>query len=307
MGGTLSRLIAGSALVGAGCVAYGTFYEAQAFVVRRYDVPVLPAGRRPLRVLHISDLHLLPCQKRKQAFLRSLAELEPDLVVNTGDNHSSPASLPVLAECLDGLLDVPGVYVFGSNDYRGPTKKTPMSYFMPGLPASSPAELDWRGLHALFQGRGWRNVMGARARFEIKGTTIEVRGCDDVHDGRDDYAKAAGPASAGVDVSCGVIHAPYTSLLDRLVRDGVDLVMAGHTHGGQVCVPFYGALVTNCDLDRKRAKGLSTWTADGRSAALEVCAGLGTSPYAPFRFACRPEVSLLTLRPRDWHAADDVR
>jgi predicted MPP superfamily phosphohydrolase len=78
----------------------------------------------------------------------------------------------------------------------------------------------------------------------------------------------------------------------------VDLIMAGHTHGGQVCVPFYGALTTNCDLDAARAKGLSSHTYGGHTSALHVSAGLGTSPYAPYRFACRPEASLLTLVPR---------
>jgi predicted MPP superfamily phosphohydrolase len=68
--------------------------------------------------------------------------------------------------------------------------------------------------------------------------------------------------------------------------------MAGHTHGGQLCLPFYGALVTNCDLDRSRVKGVSRW---GAQTALHVSAGIGTSPFAPFRFCCRPEATLLTL------------
>ena len=81
-------------------------------------------------------------------------------------------------------------------------------------------------------------------------------------------------------------------MLDRFAADGYQLVMAGHTHGGQLCLPFYGAIVTNCDLDRSRAKGASRWGAD---TALHVSAGIGTSPFAPFRFCCRPEATLLTL------------
>lgn len=290
----LTRLAAGSALVGAGCVAYGTLVEAQAFTVRRYDVPVLPRGHEPIRVLHVSDLHLLGWQRRKQEFLRSLAQLEPDLVVDTGDNHGEPGMIGVLEDSLGALLDVPGVYVFGSNDYHPPSKKTPFSYFTQRRHAVT-GELDWQGLHAMLQRHGWHDVMGTRVTLDIKGTRIEVRGCDDVHIGRDDYDQAAGPAAPGTDLALGVIHAPYAHLLDRVVADDVELVLAGHTHGGQVCVPGYGALVTNCDLDRHRAKGLSTWTDGERTSFLEVSAGLGTSPYAPFRFACRPEVTLLTL------------
>ena len=98
-------------------------------------------------------------------------------------------------------------------------------------------------------------------------------------------------------------HAPYQRILERMSAEGVDLVLAGHTHGGQLCVPGFGALVTNCDLDRSRASGLSQWP--GRPGApraadpmhLHVSAGLGTSPYTPVRIACRPEAALLTLVP----------
>jgi predicted MPP superfamily phosphohydrolase len=83
-------------------------------------------------------------------------------------------------------------------------------------------------------------------------------------------------------------------VIDAFVDDGFRLVVSGHTHGGQLRVPGYGALVTNCGLDRTRARGLSRWR-DG--AWLHVSAGLGTSPYAPVRFACPPEATLLTLVP----------
>ena len=102
-------------------------------------------------------------------------------------------------------------------------------------------------------------------------------------------------------LTLGVTHAPYRRVLDAFVDRGADLMLAGHTHGGQVCVPGYGALVTNCDIPRDQVKGVSTWTHDGRTATLEVSAGLGTSIYAPVRFACRPEATLLTLT-----AAPDV-
>ena len=95
----------------------------------------------------------------------------------------------------------------------------------------------------------------------------------------------------------GLVDRQDVRVLDGLTRDGYDLVMAGHTHGGQLCVPFYGALVTNCDLDTERVKGLHEHTADGRRSLLHVSAGLGTSRFAPVRFACRPEASLLTLLP----------
>jgi predicted MPP superfamily phosphohydrolase len=94
------------------------------------------------------------------------------------------------------------------------------------------------------------------------------------------------------------MHSPEPRLLDQFAADGYDLLLAGHTHGGQLCLPGYGTLVTNCGIDRKRARGLHRHPVDGQ-AWLHVSAGLGTSPWAPARFACRPEASLLTLVPRD--------
>src|SRR5690606_15753582 len=95
----------------------------------------------------------------------------------------------------------------------------------------------------------------------------------------------------------GVTHAPYRRVLDAFTTQGADLVLAGHTHGGQVRVPGLPALVTNCDIPRRQAQGVSQWHGARRSAWLNVSAGLGTSIYAPVRFACPPEAVVLTLVP----------
>jgi predicted MPP superfamily phosphohydrolase len=124
---------------------------------------------------------------------------------------------------------------------------------------------------------------------------VELVGTDDPHIYRDRYDEVSGPADRAADLRLGVTHAPYRRVLDGMVRDGFELILAGHTHGGQLCVPGVGALVTNCDLPRQQAKGLSRHEFGGRTSWLHVSAGLGTSPYAPVRFACPPEATLLTL------------
>ena len=98
----------------------------------------------------------------------------------------------------------------------------------------------------------------------------------------------------------GVAHAPYLRVLDQYAADGYDAILAGHTHGGQLCLPFNRALVTNCDLDRPARRGCSRHPAasapgDPGSSWLHVSAGAGTSPYVPLRFCCRPEATLVTL------------
>ncbi len=96
-------------------------------------------------------------------------------------------------------------------------------------------------------------------------------------------------------VRIGVVHAPYQHVLGQLLDRGSGLILAGHTHGGQVRVPGVGALTANCDLPVSQARGLSVWYDAEHAAFLNVSAGLGASIYAPIRLACRPEASLLTL------------
>lgn len=294
----IGRLAGRLALVAAGCVGYG-FVEARQFQVRRADVPILPADAPALRVLHVSDIHLALRQRYKLDFVRALAGLEPDLVVTTGDNICEPEAIEPLMAAWGRLLHVPGVFVFGSNDYTAPTFTNPLGYLVrPTSPGDGRrTNLPTAELAAAMSSGGWQNLNHARATIEVLGVRLEFRGTDDAHLGRDDYAEVAGPATPGTDVSVGVTHAPYLRLLDAMTADGVQLILAGHTHGGQVCVPGYGALVTNCDLDTARAKGLHRHDVGDQHAWLNVSAGMGSSPYAPYRFACPPEVTLLTLRP----------
>ena len=302
---TLGWGVGAGAAAGLATFAYSAGFEVRNFVVRRVEVPVLPPGHRPLRVLHISDLHLMPYQGMKRRWLASLADLEPDLVVNTGDNMGHMESVAPLVEGFGRLLDVPGVFVFGSNDYFAPTVRNPFWYLLPddGSRNITSPKLPWPDLRAAFERRGWTDLTNTSARLSVRGTSVAFVGVDDPHLKYDDLESVAGPAPADVDLRIGVAHAPYLRVLDQFARDGYDLTLAGHTHGGQVCLPVKGALVTNCDLDTGRAKGLHRHPADSRpgdpgSSWLHVSAGAGTSPYAPIRLCCRPEATLLTLGPR---------
>jgi uncharacterized protein len=301
----VTRALALGALVGAAGVVYSAGYESRAYTLRRVEMPVLPSGSAPLKVLHLSDIHMTPGQAKKQQWLRSLAALEPDLVVNTGDNLAHMKSVPVILESLGGLLDVPGVFVMGSNDYFSPSLRNPLRYLLPddGQRNVHTAKLPWRDLRAGFESRGWVDLSNRRDRVELAGLRFAFAGVDDPHLEYDDLQSVAGAADPEADVRVAVAHAPYLRVLDAFARDGYDAIFAGHTHGGQVCLPWKGALVTNCDLDPARAKGLHRHPADSEpgdegSSWLHVSAGLGTSPYAPVRFACRPEASLVTLTAR---------
>ncbi len=303
----LLRATAAATAAGVAGIGYAGLVERNLFTLRRATVPVLPRGIPPLRILQITDLHLMPDQRRKVAWVRSLAGLAPDLVVNTGDNIAHADSIDVILHGLGPLLELPGVFVLGSNDYFAPKFKNPARYLMKdsrrGL-ATTP-RLPVERLVAGMREAGWTDLTNARARLPVGRADVEFVGVDDPHLDYDRYGEVAGPADPGATVTVGVVHAPYQRVLDAMTADGAGLVIAGHTHGGQLCLPGVGALVTNCDLDRRRAKGVSRWwpgagstpsrLAPGDAAYLHVSAGLGTSPMAPARFACRPEATLLTL------------
>ncbi len=280
-------------------LTYATAYEARAFTLREVSVPVLPARSTPLRVLHLSDTHMTPGQHKKQRWLRGLAELEPDLVINTGDNLAHMDAVPSVLAAYGDLLDIPGAFVFGSNDYFEPHLKNPVRYLFGGTGTDGSRlrtvpDLPFEDLRKAFTQRGWTDLNNCHASLEVAGVRLAFVGVDDPHLGYDQLDDK--PADPTADLAIGVAHAPYLRVLDRWNTQGYPLIMAGHTHGGQLCVPFYGALVTNCDLDRARAKGLHQHQVDGHDPSwLHVSAGLGTSPYTPVRFACRPEATLLTL------------
>lgn len=298
----MKRVVTTAGLVAAGALAWG-LAEAQAFTVRQVSAPVLKPGSRPVRILHISDLHMTPQQKRKQAWVRSLAAFRPDLVINTGDNLADIDAVPSVLNALEPLLEFPGVFVHGSNDYYAPRPKNPFTYFSaPTEVRGDEDEHDTEALTAGMEGAGWLNLNNARGQLEIMGSQLSFVGVDDPHLERDAMPE---PDSDRGDLRIGVMHAPYLRALGALFGDGAEVLIAGHTHGGQVCVPGVGALVTNCDLDTSRASGLHGWPGarpdqpgGEDSAWLHVSAGVGTSPYAPVRFACRPEATMLTLMPR---------
>lgn len=316
-----ARALAGTALLGAGVLGYA-LVEARMPVLRRVDVPVLAAGEEPLTILHLSDLHLTDRTEDRVEWVRALAGLHPDVVVNTGDNLSFASGMEPLRRALEPFLGLPGAFVMGDHDYRATTFKLPARYLRADPRAGDDpqaearvAALPWREVRDLQTSGGWADLCNARGAIAVRGRRIDLVGVDDPHAERDAYPAPSEDSRepavraravrgrTGRPLRIGATHAPYQRILASMSAEGVDLVLAGHTHGGQLCVPGFGALVTNCDLDRSRASGLSRWPGrpGGPRAAdpmyLHVSAGLGTSPYTPVRIACRPEATLLTLVP----------
>src|SRR3984893_6182839 len=293
----MRTLVPVTVAAGAVGIGYAAVIERNWFALRRFQIPILPPGTSPLRVLHISDAHLTPGRKRLMSWIRSLDDLDPHVVVNTGDSISHPESVRYFLDALGPLLDRPGVFVLGSNDMYAPKPFNPARYLWgPSFrwhERKSP-DLPWEKLRDDMAAAGWVDLDNQRGRLAVGGLDIALAGVHDSHIKKDRYDQVAGQADPAADLRVGVMHSPEPRLLDQFTADGYELLLAGHTHGGQLCLPFYGTLVTNCGIDRERARGLHRHPADGQ-AWLHVSGGLGTSPCAPARFAGRPEASLLTL------------
>lgn len=292
------------AAAGLGCVAYGALIERNWFTIRRESLNILPAGSAPFRILHLSDIHMNIGQRTKTEWLHSLAGLKPDLVVNTGDNLTHPKAIDPLLAALEPLMQFPGVFVPGSNDYYAPRLNNPAVYLRgpSKMPLKrQPQHLDTERMHTGFGAGGWVNLTNRNQSLVLNGIRFDFSGVDDPHLKRERYA---GWPQGTVDqedsphLKVAVAHAPYQRVLDHFTEDGADLLLAGHTHGGQLCIPGYGAIVSNCDLPTWRAKGLHDWESRGRTTPVNVSGGIGTSRFAPVRFACRPEAVVLELRAR---------
>jgi predicted MPP superfamily phosphohydrolase len=286
-------------------IIWSTCIERFWFAVKRSEIRVLPAGSQDIVVLHISDIHMAPWQNYKQRWIPRLNDkVKPDLVINTGDNLGHARGIKPVLDALNPLTGIPGVFVNGSNDLYAPAKRNPLQYLL--HPSERHREedgnlrLDTDLLNAGFTSFGWHEVNNTAKAMTVNGTRISFIGTDDPHELRDDAVNAITELQKldKADLVIGVTHAPYLRILEEL--SSADLVFAGHTHGGQVCWPFWGrALVTNCDLPTKYARGLHQVPLKNKKLWLNVCAGLGHSIYAPVRLACRPEVRVITLKAKN--------
>ncbi|HWL02581.1 MAG TPA: metallophosphoesterase [Microbacteriaceae bacterium] len=295
------------AAAGLAAFAWGALIERNRYQVRPEILPVLAPGSRTITILHLSDLHMAPWQREKQDWLARIASItEPDLVITTGDLLGHEDGLSGVRRAFEPFLArrTPGAFVHGSNDYFAPRAINPFAYFAGPSRAEERGRLDTAGLETFLQDQlGWFDVAEQARAIELRGSSLELIGVDDPHLGLDrldrlpqlvEEMREVKPEDQPA-VTLALAHAPYRRVLDAFTTQGADVIFAGHTHGGQVRIPGLPALVTNCDIPREQAQGLSTWTHARRTAWLEVSAGIGTSIYAPVRFACPPEAVVLTL------------
>lgn len=275
-------------VIGVLCVAYGVTVERTWFRAARYRLELLPPDApAPLSILHLSDIHFLRSDRAKRRFMASLPRA--DICVLTGDIVGEPEAAEAAVAALRPVRGrLASWFVLGSNDYFAPQPLNYAAYFTwrrhrhrDGIRGRSEA------LVAQLEADGWIHLKNRKMSFASDGVRLEVVGMDDPHIERHDLrvAPRRDPDSLGL----AIVHSPEP--VPELAGLGYDLILTGHTHGGQVRLPFIGALVTNSTIPTRLCMGLSRLG----GTLLHVSPGLGTSKYAPFRFLCRPEATTIEL------------
>ncbi len=286
----LSRILLALASIAVLCIVYGVAIERRAYRLVRRGLAILPAdGPEVVTVLHLSDLHFVTDDPRKHAFLASIPRA--DVTVVTGDFLAEPAAVETAVAAVRGTRGrLASWYVLGSNDYYAARAVNPLRYFV--RTSRRKPRHGRRGrsdeLRALLTADGWNDLTNRRDELDLGGLAVELLGLDDAHIRRQDLrlAPRRSPSRFGI----AVMHSPDSA--PEVAACGYPFAVAGHTHGGQVRLPLVGALVTNSHLPRRLVSGLIRMG----GSFVHVSPGLGTSRYAPFRFLCPPEATLLELR-----------
>jgi predicted MPP superfamily phosphohydrolase len=271
----LTRVTGAGAVVG-GALAAWSLYEAQWVETLEVDVlvPGLHEDLRGFRILHLSDFHLGTFSLNGRALRKAVdwgREQHPDLVAVTGDLVSRRRGAPELHRALSALAAPYGVHVVLGNHDLGRTRDP---FNQPG----DPAEVESAGavLHA-----------GSAGTLEVGSARLQVVGVDPVS-----FRRRVRPgALADPEADLRILLCHFPDVVRWLDPDDFDLTLAGHLHGGQICIPTPGGKLRLEHLRALHWEGLHQ-TAAGQ---LYVSRGLGTS-FVPFRFLARPEVTLLRLK-----------
>jgi predicted MPP superfamily phosphohydrolase len=249
--------------IGLLCIAYGLWIETEWLEVTHQEVrtPKLLPGEH-LRIALISDLHVAGRHRALSEMIATINEAQPDLVLFTGDALNAQDGLPVFRDALESMHAREGRFAV-------------------------------RGNHDVWY---WRNtdLFGGGVAQELTGTPVMLRG--------DRVALCGAPFGATERVTACLEQAPTRALrivayhTPDFVEDAAalhaDVYLAGHTHGGQVRLPVYGAVVTMSKFDKKYEAG--RYEVD--QTVLYVSRGIGEERWFPrFRFLCRPEMTVIDV------------
>ncbi len=280
-------------MVLAGVAVYSLFIETRRFQINRVNMSAKGPLPRPLTILHVSDFHFGEGDHFRLRFLQDLHKTPVDMVVATGDLIDDNSGIEHCVNALKGFQTTLGVFaVFGAHDhwdtrFWNVVKDLSIGGYRKGRPNDFDRlkrELEAAGIVCLHNA-AWRVSLAAIGSADAE---LWMAGVDDLFVGLADFDKALDDAPPNA----------FKVLLSHTVEDprdmaalGVNVVFAGHSHGGQVRLPLFGPVITRSSLARKYASGL--FEVDG--TLFHISRGIGTGKWTEFRFLCPPEATYIRL------------
>jgi Predicted phosphohydrolases len=292
----------GLAALGAGAYAYARYearqYKKQVIAVENASLRLGATNGdgmwdashnvRTLKVLHISDLHLTNNESRaKLEFLEEITDDEYDFIFLTGDIFQDDQAVRHAKSILSRLPRIGAYAVLGNHDYyRYSMFNKTIGRLLPKHRHPSKKPRNVEPLVDALTSVGYQ-VLRSEARY-LKDEKICIVGVDYPTIERERMKKLVARAPEDWLV-LALFHIPLQ--LDAYEAAGVDFAFGGHTHGGQIRVPGFGAIITDSELGRREASGV---TLRGRTV-FHVSRGLGADPRTNFRIFCPPEANVLEL------------
>jgi len=255
------------ALAGIGCLLYGFFVEPGRIEVTNISVQTDKLKAIALRIVHISDLHCDKKAQNEERMVELINQLDADVIVFTGDAMNTASAVPLFKSTMKNLKASLGKFAVRGN-------------FEVNL---------WRNLD-LYSETGFELLNAKTAAVSKNGETIHISGlsCDNPAGFKD----ALGPVAKG-DFSVFLYH--FSDLVESMEGLNVDLYLSGHTHGGQVALPLYGAIVTLSKFGKKYESGM--YTVGDTTLYVNRGMGLEPRPAPQIRFGARPEIAVFDISP----------
>lgn len=256
------------ALAGAVCFLYGYFVEPYWIEVIKVEIPTPKIHHTTIRLVQISDLHCGKKQGNEKKMVELVNSARPDIVVFTGDAISAAGALPLFKETLKNINAPLGKFaVRGNVDIL----------FLPKT--------------NIFDNTGFQELDGNSVKLQKDGETLCISGLNCEHPEKLGNLTGTFPEN-----SFSIFLCHYSDFVRDLQHSNVDLYLCGHTHGGQVALPFYGALITLSKFGKKYEAGMYTVG----NTVLYVNRGIGMAAgFNPkVRFLARPEITIFEIKPK---------
>lgn len=262
----LVHILAGIGII---CFLYGHFVEPYWIEVKMIPIRTDKLNRTSFRIVQISDLHCDKKERNEKTIVKLINRLEPDVIVFTGDAINTPAVLPRFKDMMKSLKAPLGKFaVYGNWETR-----------------------HWSNLD-YYSGTGFKLLDVDTILLTKNDETLCVCGLSS------DNWRALDKMLKELSVDhFNIFLYHYPNLAEEIRNYNVDLYLCGHTHGGQVALPFYGALVTLTKFGKKYESGM--YIIGGTKLYVNRGIGLEALPAPQVRFLARPEISVFDIGPQD--------